>query len=469
MRRKNLISTDFPDNIAVITERGEEVTYSSLHEQISHITGEIKSGEVIFLIIENDFTSLLYYLASFECGAIPLLLSSDTAREQLDYLVARYEPTYIFKKVPDHAPDGFTLNHETEGYGLFKNKGKRSYKINPNLAFLATTSGSTGSPKLVRYSRDNIISNTESIVEYLGISESECAIAHLPIHYSFGFSIINSHLYAGASVYLTRKSMMEKGFWDDMKKYDITSFSGVPFHFESLLRLKFESLSLPSLKTMTQAGGKLTPQKMEKVVERCETLGIQFWTMYGQTEASPRISYLPPEQTLNKLGGIGYPVPGGQLWVRGDDGEDISYSSRTGELVYEGDNVCLGYATQTEDFQLGDENHGVLSTGDLAYSDSDGCFFLQGRINRFIKIFGNRISLDHVEELMHKKGYECLAGGMDDQLVIGLVSKVELDISQLRKEIANLIGINFTAVKIKQFPNIPRFESGKVNYQCLTS
>lgn len=467
MIRNNLISTEFPNRIAIIKESGETVTYASLLSEIGEISKRLCPNKVIFIVGNNDYTALLYYLAAFENHTVPLLLSSELSQEALSDLIERYSPSYLLIDSKESAFTGFDIVTENEGYTLYQSLLNQHAEISLELGFLATTSGSTGAPKLVRYSRENILHNTHSISDYLGIQPDDRAIAHLPIHYSFGFSIINSHLYSGASFLLTSKSIFDKEFWSDINTHKVTSFSGVPFHFESLLRMRFNTLSLPSLKHMTQAGGRLAPEKMKLVVEACQEMGICFWTMYGQTEASPRISYLRPDKTLDKLGSIGQAVPNGKLWIRGEDGEDISSSSKVGELIYEGGNVCLGYAENASDFNLGDDNHGVLATGDLAYSDDEGFFFLQGRKSRFVKVYGKRISLEHIEELLHKRGYECIAGGRDDKLIVGIITDQEIDTKQIRKQIAELASINFVAVQVKQFPEMPRFENGKINYQCL--
>ncbi|MFC3031835.1 AMP-binding protein [Pseudoalteromonas fenneropenaei] len=463
---QSLICERFPERVAVISENGLEVTYRQLRGEIESVAKYLAPRSVIFIQGENHFQSLLYYLAALESGVVPLMLSHELSELRLQELVDTYQPRYIVR-LAERELAGFVEKVRHDGYVLLESERVQSQTIHPELAFLATTSGTTGSPKLVRYTRKNLLANAADIATYLSLDENERAILHLPIHYSFGLSIINSHLYVGASIVLTRKTVMQKEFWDEMRRHRVTSFSGVPFHYETLVRLKLAELALPDLKTFTLAGGRLSESKMALFAKQCLDLGLQFWPMYGQTEASPRISYLEPDFVMAKLGSIGKAVPSGKLWIRSESGQDITATGAIGELVYEGENVCLGYAQTLADLSLGDEKCGVLFTGDLAKADEEGFFYLQGRIKRFIKVFGKRVSLDHVEQMLVGMGLQVLVGGTDDKLVVGIVDEGQLDTTTLRKQIAELVHVNFTAITIKPFSAFPRLENGKVNYQCL--
>jgi len=465
----SFINRNYPERVALITEDGHEIRYAKLLEDIDVISKHFIVRNVIFIIGKNDYTTLLFYLAALEANTVPLLLSADLQTEQLQALIKQYSPKLILANLSiDNSLDDFELTKKYSQYGLFTNPKVLPPNLHSDLAILMSTSGSTGSPKLVRLSMENLISNAASIAEYLNITPEERAIAHLPMSYSYGLSIINSHLYSGASFYLNNYSLMEKFFWQGMKEYKITSFSGVPFHYETLLLLHFEKMELPHLKTMTQAGGKFTTKKLEKFLLVCEQKQISFVTMYGQTEASPRISYLPTEDTQRKTGSIGKAIPNGRLWIQDENNHNITTSGKEGELVYEGRNVFLGYAENLDDFSLGNINQGVLFTGDIACADDEGYFYIKGRIKRFLKIYGNRISLDQVERLLSKKGYDSIAYGRDDKLLIQVVA-TELDINHLRREVASLIGVNFVAISVKIISEIPRLENGKVDYKCLTS
>ena len=240
--------------------------------------------------------------------------------------------------------------------------------------------------------KKNLISNAKSISKYLDIKSNDRAISSLPLNYSYGLSVINTHLNSGASIVLTNSSMMERDFWYLINKHSVTSLAGVPYNYEMILRLGIDRLKIPSIKKMTQAGGKLSYDKINRINANLKQKNISFYTMYGQTEATARISYLAPDDIDKKPGSIGKAIPAGKMWLQGKKGKVIEETDSIGELVYSGDNVSMGYALSLSDLMLGDKNKGILRTGDLARCDSDGYFFIEGSINRFIKI----LSLIHI-------------------------------------------------------------------------
>ena len=166
------------------------------------------------------------------------------------------------------------------------------------------------------------------------------------------------------------------------------------------------------------------------------------------------------------MGSIGKAIPGGKLVIHDKKGNDITESGEIGELVYRGENVCLGYAENFSDLSKGDENQGFLKTGDLA-SCKQGYFYIEGRLKRFIKIFGNRISLSHVETTLQNLGYESIAFGTDNTLNIAIVKSKDFDVQTLKKTLGDLFSINYTTIQIQLIARIPRLENGKVDYQCL--
>lgn len=463
----DFINLQQPDSVAVITENGQSVTYRQLADDTIRVSNQLFPQTTLFIISKNDYPALLFYIAGIEFQTVPLMLNDKLSEQRILELINQYLPNFILVETikTELFSDYDTVGYEQQ-YSLLKHKKNINHVINSELAFLATTSGSTGSPKLVRFSKKNLLANALSITEYLSITPYDRAIVHLPISYSYGLSIVNSHLLAGASFYLTNETIMDKSFWSNMVRYEITSFSGVPFHYESLLRMKLDSMKLPALKVMTQAGGKLSEKHQLKMQELVKKIGVEFWVMYGQTEASPRIAYVQPENLTDYIGSIGKAIPGGKLWIQDENNNDITTSNKTGELVYEGENVCLGYAESLDDLERKDENHGILKTGDLA-SFKNGYFYLEGRLKRFIKVFGNRISLSHVETTLSDMGLKAAAYGIDDKLTVVIESEQMFDESSLKKSLAVLFSINFTAIKIRTVPQIPRFDSGKVDYQCL--
>ena len=377
-----------------------------------------------------------------------------------------YQPDYLWApaKLRNTFPD-FSAEYEGFGYTLLKTKTQGVYNLNEDLCLLLTTSGSTGSPKLVRQSYGNVLSNARSIVQYLELNETERPITTLPMNYTYGLSIINSHLLAGATLLLTEKGLMQKEFWRFFKEAEATSFGGVPYTYEMLDKLRFYQMELPSLRSMTQAGGKLQPELHKRFAEYAQQNGKRFYVMYGQAEATARMSYLPYEKSLEKYGSMGIAIPGGRFSVMDEDGKEILSPRTAGELVYEGANVTLGYAECGEDLAKGDERHGRLETGDMAEFDSDGYYYIVGRKKRFLKLFGNRVNLDEVDRLVKAEfgNIDCASAGRDDKLALFITEEGLKE--DIRAFLSQKTGLNSIAFAVHVIPEIPRNASGKVLYQ----
>lgn len=397
-----------------------------------------------------------------------MLLDYGISDTSLKKLIEIYQPTYVFiPKKRFNNLNNFKLKKIYEEYVLLEQETKCAKKLNDALALLLPTSGSTGSPKLVRLSFENIASNSKSIIQYLKLNELDRAITSLPFTYSYGLSVINSHLAVGATLVLTNSSLIESKFWKLLSEYGVTSMAGVPFSYKMLLRLKFEEMNLPSLRLLTQAGGKMPIEDLTKITSICAIKKIDFYTMYGQTEASPRIAYLEPAQLSSRLGSIGKAIPSGELWLENKNGVRINESNVKGELVYKGKNVALGYATCEKDLGLADEWGGILHTGDLAYQDSDGYFYIIGRKSAFIKVNGLRIGLDSVESWFREKNVSIAALGGDDQLVIVIEdTNLVLD-HKLAELFIRSIGVHRSKINFKVMDKLPRFSNGKINYVLL--
>lgn len=451
----------FGSRSAVYAER--EYSYAEMAEIADAICAQVGERTLVFCLCSNNKESLFGYVGFLRGGVVPVLLDASIQPDRLQRLIALYKPAYIWAESENQSLSD-AMNHSVVygNYALFKNPESFQQELDEHLALLLTTSGSTGSPKFVRLSYENIFKNAESIAEYLDIKPDDKPITTLPMNYSYGLSIINSHFIKGAMVIATDASILKKEFWDLCKEQRATTFGGVPFVYEMLDRLKFEAFDLPSLKTLTQAGGKLNPELASKFAAVCNEKGIRFFTMYGQTEATARMSYLPYEKNQAKAGSIGIAIPGGELMLQDEEGNKITAPNVNGELIYKGANVSLGYAESLADLSKTDDNGGVLHTGDLAYVDEDGYFYITGRIKRIIKVAGNRISLDEVEELLSEHGHECICSGTDDRMHVYTLKKDCVQIKKIIKEKLNLKG-----VKVTEIEEIPRNQFGKILYSEL--
>jgi acyl-coenzyme A synthetase/AMP-(fatty) acid ligase len=307
--------------------------------------------------------------------------------------------------------------------------------------------------------------NAESIVNYLNLSFEDRPITSLPMHYSYGLSVINSHLISGATILLTDKSIAQKEFWNFARVQKASSMAGVPYTYEMLKRLRFFRMSLPDMKVLTQAGGKLSSNLVQEYAENASITGKKFIVMYGQTEATARMSYLPFEYALEKSGSIGIAIPGGSFRLVDNDGTEITESNKDGELVYLGKNVCVGYADCKEDLIKGDENNGKLYTGDIARRDKDGYYYITGRKKRFIKIYGNRVNLDAAEQIIKEITTSCACVGVDDKMLIYITDTTKSE--QCRNFISEKTGLNSKAFEVRVIDEIPKNTSGKVLYANL--
>ena len=456
----------YSSNIAIITEQSEKIRYKDLLDIADSIGKQNKNRCLVFVVCKNCFESVAGYIGFLRAGAVLVLIHDTIDNIFLVNLLEAYKPKYIYLPAEKSSLQiNCTIVYSYGSYTLLKTDYNTDYTLHNDLALLLTTSGSTGSPKFVRNSYKNITSNAEAIAQYLEITSTDRPISTMPMSYTFMLSIINSHLLKGASIILTDATLMDRSFWEIIKDNNATTFGGVPYIFEMLKKLRFGQMNLPSLKYITQAGGKLSLELTAEFTDICAQKGIKFYVMYGQTEATARMSYLPWEYAHTKVGSMGIAIPGGQFWLDDENGNVIEDSDTTGELIYKGDNVTLGYAESCLDLCKGDENKGILRTGDLAKRDADGFYYITGRKKRFLKMFGKRVNINEVEELIKAAGYDCACTGTDDNLKIYVT---ELDNKDwIRKYIVERTGINQAGFTIVYVDKIPRNDYGKVLYSAL--
>ncbi len=443
----------FGDAPAVETEC-KIISYSQLVNMAENLTRDIFSRALVFLVCKNEPEAIAGYIGCIRKRAVPVLINSTIDKDLFNSLKNLYRPNYIL--CPENFNDGeYKLSLEN----------KSPHEIFNDLAILLTTSGSTGSPKFVRQSYKNIQANTHSICEYLKISRNDKAITTMPMSYTYGLSIIQTHLFSGATIFTTEKNFFNRDFWQIMRDKKINTFGAVPYTYEMLDKLRFLKMNLPDLKYITQAGGHLNKDLQNKFARGFHEQNKKFIVMYGAAEATARMSYIPSEYALNKIGSIGIAIPGGRFEIIDDDQNIITAPNLSGELVYYGDNVTLGYAQCLEDLAKNDENKGRLLTGDIAKFDEDGFFYIEGRKKRFLKIFGNRVNLAELEEILKARGYECACTGVDDHLKIYMTDKTKLTtVIETAESVTHLNRAAFEAVYIEK---IPRNDAGKILYSEL--
>lgn len=447
------------------------LTYSDLLTVVSSWEHLLRSHRkrLIAFFSDNSATSIAIYLAALRTRQTLMLNNSTTDPSLAHTLCDIYQPDLVINA--GHSPlvtNGYTATTSpSSDMCVVTALQPCEEAIFEDTAVLLSTSGTTGSPKLIRLSYNNLQANAKAIAQYLGITNTETPATSLPLSYSYGLSVVNSHLYAGANMLCTNASLMTKEFWEQFKESRCSSFAGVPFSYAMLERLRFERMTLPSLRTITQAGGRLAPEKIQLFADIAKRKDFRFFVMYGQTEATARIAYVPSERALDKVGAIGIPIPGGHLALQ-QNGCKITEPHQEGELVYTGPNVMLGYAESRASLALGDEQGGILYTGDLGHRDADGYFYITGRLKRFIKVFGLRLNLDEIEKMLESSlGRPVACVGTDDMLHVIVESPSDHEAQEAQKRVVSLYKLHHSAVTARRFDTLPVTSSGKKDYNAL--
>lgn len=448
------------DQLAIIDQRYGSFTYANLVERIQEVKQLLPySGtkQLGLILCSNAVHPLIAYIASLQKRDAVMLLDEKLNQSLLLEILLTYKPHWIFAsdKRLDFASEYICTEYHTFNIWLRKSE-ELVISIHPDLALLLSTSGTTGSMKFVRLSYQNIAANAKSIAAYLNITAEDRGLANLPLNYSYGLSTINSHLQAGATILLTTDSVVTNSFWEFMRKEKATSFAGVPYTYQILQRIGLHKMELPYLRYFTQAGGGLNEKLVRFFGEYAKEQNKKFYVMYGQTEATARISYMPPEKVLEKPTSIGIAIPDGRLELDPD----------TGELIYEGLNVMFGYATCMNDLAKGDELQGRLHTGDIATVDRDGFYFIKGRMKRFIKLFGLRLNLDEIGKQIEASLHtENVCVGNDDRMVIAILKEEQKE--KIEALIEELYKLHRSAFRVKVIDEFPRLANGKINYEAL--
>lgn len=439
----------FGDAPALITEDGVRISYADLAARADAFAARLGPAPRLLAIeADNSVEAIVAYLGALR-SRHPVILLAANAGDRTANILRTYRPDAIYAR----RQEAFELALAAPEGGL-----------HPDLALMLSTSGTTGAVKLVRLSIGAIASNADSIRTYLGIGPDERAITSLPIHYSYGLSVLNSHLASGAALLVTARSAVEPEFWAFFRREGGTSFAGVPHSYEMLERSGFRTMDLPSLRTLTQAGGRMPPDMVATFGGWARGRGVRLFVMYGQTEATARMAYMPPDRLLDHPDCIGVPIPNGRFALIDEAGASIEGSGRTGELVYRGPNVMMSYALERGDLARGAEID-ALHTGDLAERTAEGLFRIVGRKNRFCKPFGLRVSLDEIEALLRRDGIAGMATGTDDMIAIGYVEGPGTgEIAQRLSDALELPASLFEPIRLAAFPTLP---SGKPDYQAV--
>ncbi len=432
--------------VAVIDEHATPWSYADLAAAVEEFAERLGPDRRLTMVrMRRTLDSVVGYLAALHAGHAVLVVDGEAPRSD--------DPGGIEAvHRPDVVVSGTEIDQRRAGAAL---------DLHPDLALLLSTSGSTGSPKLVRLSRANVDANAEAIADYLSLGHDDRAITTLPLHYCFGLSVLHSHLAAGASIALTSASVVDPCFWETVRQVRPTMLAAVPHTIDLLERVGFPERSPDGLRAVLQAGGRLDPDRVRRLALAGRTAGWDLYVMYGQTEATARMAYLPPALAAERPTAVGVPVAGGSFDIEWFEGA----AEGTGEVVYRGPNVMMGYAESRRDLALAHE-HAELRTGDVGRIADDGLLEITGRRSDFLKVFGLRIDLERVRRLLDDEGAVATVDGDDDGVVIAL-AEPNADAGSVHASVAERLGLPLSAVAVAVVAELPRLGSGKPDRATL--
>ena len=432
---------EFKKRTAIILDGKYIITYSKLLKDSKIVTNKIKKRSLILILGGNNYETISSYIGLINIKSVILMLDKNISQSFLVDIIKNYKPNFIFSPKQREIPKSYSLFYDFKNYKIFKQNINNVIKLNKDLAVLLTTSGTTGSKKFVKQSYKNYEDNSKKIINSLGINKNSSVITTLPISYTYGLSIINTHLISGSTLILNESNILNQKFWEIYNKFKPRYFYGVPFVFEMINRIGLSKLLNNKLNVVANAGGAINKDLFIKIARWSKSKMIKFYNMYGQTEATSRMSILNFRHSLHRPTSIGKPLRGGKFYLLSDKNKLINKANVLGNLYYKGKNVSLGYSNSFKDLYKKDKNKNIINTGDIAKFDNKGFFYIVGRKKRFIKLFGNRISLDEIEKLVLEIGFKIKCLISDDKLTIKYISD-QTDVNMIKKKLSNHFKIN---------------------------
>ena len=490
----------FPDKKALFINE-QWYTFAQIEKRANQLARffmelGVKRGDRVAFYIDNSFEYVVTYYAILKTGAITVALNTELTSENLAYILQDCQVDLLlsnqklFRKMKA-VPDTDILKH----FILWANPAKLKVSskkakvhflpqaidyfsgsradvkiIDLDIASIVYTSGSTGQPRGATLSHLNIVTNTRSIVDYLEITEQDRVMVVLPFYYIYGKSLLNTHFFAGASVVIDNRFLYPNVVLKTMQEQMVTGFSGVPSTFSILLnRSNIHSMKFKDLRYITQAGGAMAPAVQKQVAEVFAPAKI--FIMYGATEASARLSYLPPDDLPRKWGSIGIGIPNVDLFVADAHGQPLP-AGEQGEIVARGANIMQGYWNHPEETRKV-LKHGLYYTGDLGVMDDEGFLYVVGRSKDMIKIGGNRASAKEIEDALYEHPLVADAAviGVADEILgeapkAFIVLKESIDLNIAEEEIKNFIKDKLAVYKIPKYfefrDSLPKNKSGKI-------
>lgn len=456
--RKRIVREEilYSDRTAITDAGGNKVTYKGLAEKAESFLSHMEERSLIYILCDKQMETVEFIYSMFYLNIVPLLLPEDIEKELVEKLIAHYRPQYIYCSKSSEISCLYQQEIELENHIVMKTSACQC-DIHPDIAVLLSTSGSTGSSKLVKLSYDNLCSSAEQVCSCLDIQCGQKGISPLSMSYVYGLTFCIWHWYCGAELLVTDASILSSEFREFYKREKANNFAGTPYMYQMMQRIRFwDADTLATLHRAMSGGSQMLDSVQEEMISIMQD---KFWIMYGQTECTGTILGMNFDKDNIKLGSIG----------RALKDVEAEADKKTGELILKSRNVSMGYVNNAGQLADGDVNQGVLHTGDVVYIDDDNCIYLRGRLNRYVKILGKRVSLDDIEKFLNNMipdaGIAC--AGADDSIFVFYSGKI----GELDRRVPDLLDCKMKIPKkfISCFyvEEIPRNSSGKIMYAKL--
>lgn len=421
------------------------------------------SGAICLFFFSTTRESVTFYCALIKSGCIPLVVSPNASEAYIARLMSLYSPDiYVSNAFRETLGGQKRFEYRTTALFVLDENFSRNVKSTKRECLLLPTSGSTGDPKTVRLTLQNIIAVSSEIANYLRLDpDGDILATTLPPYYSYGLSLIHLTLFESIPLLVSEYKLLSKEYWLDLARNNVTVFSGVPAMYSSLLKSKMLDLIPASISKLTIAGGKLADRELLELIDYCEDKNKEVFVMYGATEAGPRMGFVPPELSRKKLGSAGRALNSGRFSI-------VNGSEGVGDIIYQGPNVALGYAESKVDVNGADIFRGRLETGDCGYLDDDDFLYITGRKSRMVKIAGLRVNLDQLENSLRQAGIDValIFDSEKDKIIVYIKNADQKN--AVKSQLGEQFEIPLVAILIKVCESFPFLPSGKIDYQNLT-
>jgi acyl-CoA synthetase (AMP-forming)/AMP-acid ligase II len=447
-----------------LIRKNENLTFTDSSTGVSKSIKEMHQSlkiddlrSVVFIYNDNQLPAIETFLNFYQSRYTIALQGLGINTEFKENLEKKYTPYYIYDP-SRNSIEGYSAVNASETIVLFKRNENSIFPIHPKVKLLLSTSGTTGSPKFVRLSDENLAQNAKSILKYQPIRTDDVVPLNVPVNSVYGLSIFTTNCIKAHQIVCTDKDVFQKEFWSDLKKYEYSTLGGVPYFYEILHSIGFFKKDHPSLRYFTHGGGMLNHKLIEIISEYTEKYDKQFFAQYGQTEASGRMAFLSTEDLLRKRASIGRPIHNGRFEIENE----------TSELIYYGPNIFGGYANIRSDLQFYDQEE-KLHTGDLARKDDEGYYYITGRLKRIVKLFGTRINLDEMELLLKDSlgGQTIICLDVNDKNLAVLHTDKNLDKELIKGVLKEKLSLHASSLKVIHMDDLPLTANGKVNYPMI--